>query len=135
MTRLAGPPVTILKEGSKRVEGEDAQRVNIRAARTIAESLKSTLGPKGMDKMLIDRLGGVVVTNDGATILEEMDIQHPIGRLLVEIARALDDETGDGTTSVIIIIGELLKRIEKLLDLGSSFSSVRISYPADFTAV
>ena len=117
MTRLAGPPVTILKEGSKRIEGEDAQRVNIRAARTIAESLKSTLGPKGMDKMLIDRLGGVVVTNDGATILEEMDVQHPIGRLLVEIARAQDDETGDGTTSVIIIIGELLKRIEKLLDL------------------
>ena len=118
MTRLAGPPVRILKEGSKRIEGEDAQRVNIRAARTIAESLKSTLGPKGMDKMLIDRLGGVVVTNDGYTILEEMDIQHPIGRLLVEIARAQDDETGDGTTSVIIIIGELLKRIEKLLDLG-----------------
>jgi len=118
MTRLAGPPVTILKEGSKRVEGQDAQRVNIRTARTIAESLKSTLGPKGMDKMLIDRLGGVTVTNDGATILEEMDVQHPIGRILNEIARAQDDETGDGTTSVIIIIGELLKRLEKLLDLG-----------------
>ncbi len=118
MTRLAGPPVTILKEGSKRIEGEDAQKINIRVARTIAESLKSTLGPTGMDKMLIDRLGGVVVTNDGATILEEMDVQHPIGRILVEIARAQDDETGDGTTSVIIIIGELLKRIEKLLELG-----------------
>ena len=96
MTRLVGPPVRILKEGSKRIEGEDAQRVNIRTARTISESLKSTLGPKGLDKMLIDRLGGIVITNDGATILEEMDVQHPIGRLLVEIARAQDDEVGDG---------------------------------------
>ncbi|MHA1798490.1 MAG: thermosome subunit beta [Candidatus Helarchaeota archaeon] len=118
MTRLVGPPVHILKEGSKRIEGEDAQRVNLRAARTISECLKSTLGPKGMDKMLVDRLGGVVVTNDGATILEEMDVEHPIGRLLVEIARAQDSEVGDGTTSVIIIIGELLKRIEILLDLN-----------------
>ncbi|NHI94402.1 MAG: thermosome subunit [Candidatus Lokiarchaeota archaeon] len=124
MTRLVGPPVQILKEGSKRIEGEDAQRVNIRAARTISESLKSTLGPRGLDKMLIDRLGGIVITNDGATILEEMDVQHPIGRLLVEIARAQDDEVGDGTTSVIVIIGELLKRIELLLDLNVHPSSI-----------
>ena len=124
MTRLTGPPIRILKEGSKRVEGEDAQRVNIRTARTISESLKSTLGPKGLDKMLIDRLGGIVITNDGATILEEMDLQHPIGRLLVEIARAQDDEVGDGTTSVIILIGELLKRVEILLDLNVHPNSI-----------
>ncbi len=117
MTQLTGKPVVILKEGSKRVEGQDAQKINIKAARVISEAVKSTLGPRGMDKMLVDRLGGIVITNDGATILEELEIEHPAGKMIVEVARALDDEVGDGTTSAVIMTGELLKRSEILLDL------------------
>lgn len=117
MSRLTGKPVLILKEGSKRISEQDALRVNITAARTLANAVKSTLGPKGMDKMLVDRLGGIVITNDGATILEEMDVQHPAAKMMVEIARAQDDEVGDGTTTAVIIAGELLRRAEFLLDL------------------
>lgn len=117
MAQLTGKPVLILKEGSKRVEGQDAVKINIKTVKVIAEAIRSTLGPRGMDKMLVDRLGGIVITNDGATILEELDIEHPAGRMIVEVARALDDEVGDGTTSAVIIVGELLKRSELLLDL------------------
>ncbi|MHA1377821.1 MAG: thermosome subunit beta [Candidatus Helarchaeota archaeon] len=117
MSKLTGKPVLILKKGSKRISEQDAVRVNIAAARTLANSIKSTLGPKGMDKMLVDRLGGIIITNDGATILEEIDVQHPAAKMIVEIARAQDDEVGDGTTTAVIIAGELLRRAKFLLDL------------------
>jgi len=107
----------VLKEGSKRTEGEDAVRVNIDAARVIGETIKSTLGPKGMDKMLIDRLGGIVITNDGATILEEIDVRHPAAKIMVEIARTQDSEVGDGTTTAVLLASELLTQAEKLLSL------------------
>jgi len=113
---LSGVPVIILKEGSKRETGKDAQRKNILAAKAIAEAVRTTLGPKGMDKMLIDSSGDATVTNDGATILREMDIEHPVAKMIVEVARAQDDEIGDGTTTAVIIAGELLKKAEALLD-------------------
>lgn len=116
MAGLSGVPVIILKEGSKRETGKDAQRKNILAAKAIAEAVRTTLGPKGMDKMLIDSSGDATVTNDGATILREMDIEHPVAKMIVEVARAQDDEIGDGTTTAVIIAGELLKRAEALLD-------------------
>jgi archaeal chaperonin len=115
---LSGTPVIILKEGSKRETGKDAQKKNIMAARAVADSVKSTLGPKGMDKMLIDSTGDATITNDGATILREMDIEHPVAKMIVEVARAQDDEIGDGTTTAVIIAGELLKRAEALIDAG-----------------
>nr|QNO53238.1 thermosome subunit alpha [Methanosarcinales archaeon ANME-1 ERB6] len=114
--QLGGTPILILKEGSERTRGKDAQNRNILAAKTIANSVKSTLGPKGMDKMLVDSMGDVVITNDGATILKEMDIEHPAAKMMVEIAKTQDNEVGDGTTSAVVIGGELLKRAEDLLE-------------------
>jgi thermosome len=116
MAQLGGTPVLILKEGSERTKGRDAQSRNILAAKTIASAVKSTLGPKGMDKMLVDSMGDVVITNDGATILKEMDIEHPAAKMMAEIAKTQDEEVGDGTTSAVVIAGELLKRAEDLLD-------------------
>ncbi|MBC8522095.1 MAG: TCP-1/cpn60 chaperonin family protein [Methanomicrobia archaeon] len=116
MAQLGGTPVLILREGSERTRGKDAQNRNILAAKTIAAAVKSTLGPKGMDKMLVDSMGDVVITNDGATILREMDIEHPAAKMMVEIAKTQDDEVGDGTTSAVVIGGELLKRAEDLLE-------------------
>ncbi|RLF21185.1 MAG: thermosome subunit [Thermoprotei archaeon] len=116
IAQLGGVPVLILKEGTTRTTGREAMRINIMAARAIAETLRTTLGPKGMDKMLIDSLGDVTVTNDGATILDEMDVQHPAAKLMVEIAKAQDDEVGDGTTTAVVLAGELLKEAESLLD-------------------
>jgi len=116
MAQLGGTPVLILKEGSERTRGKDAQNRNILAAKTIAAAVKSTLGPKGMDKMLVDSMGDVVITNDGATILKEMDIEHPAAKMMVEIAKTQDDEVGDGTTSAVVIGGELLKKAEDLLE-------------------
>jgi thermosome len=116
MAQLGGTPILILKEGSERTRGKDAQSRNILAAKTIAAAVKSTLGPKGMDKMLVDSMGDVVITNDGATILREMDIEHPAAKMMVEIAKTQDDEVGDGTTSAVIIGGELLKKAEDLLE-------------------
>ena len=116
MAQLGGTPVLILKEGSERTRGKDAQNRNILAAKTIAAAVKSTLGPKGMDKMLVDSMGDVVITNDGATILKEMDIEHPAAKMMVEIAKTQDEEVGDGTTSAVVIAGELLKRAEDLLE-------------------
>jgi archaeal chaperonin len=115
---LSGVPVIILKEGSKRETGKDAQRKNILAAKAVADSIRSTLGPKGMDKMLIDASGDATITNDGATILREMDIEHPVAKMIVEVAKAQDDEIGDGTTTAVIIAGELLKKAEALIDQG-----------------
>ncbi|NAT11464.1 thermosome subunit, partial [ANME-1 cluster archaeon AG-394-G06] len=116
MAQLGGTPVLILKEGSERTRGRDAQSRNILAAKTIAAAVKSTLGPKGMDKMLVDSMGDVVITNDGATILREMDIEHPAAKMMAEIAKTQDEEVGDGTTSAVVIAGELLKKAEDLLD-------------------
>ena len=113
--RLVKKPPLILKEGSKRTEGEDAVRVNIAAAKVIGETVKTTIGPRGMDKMLVDRLGGIVITNDGATILEEIDVRHPAAKIMVEIARTQDSEVGDGTTTAVLLASELLAQAEKLL--------------------
>jgi len=112
---LSGVPIIILKEGSKRESGKDAQRKNILAAKAVAESVRTTLGPKGMDKMLIAG-EEATITNDGATILREMDIEHPVAKMIVEVAKAQDDEIGDGTTTAVIIAGKLLEKAEGLLD-------------------
>lgn len=116
MAGLSGVPILILKEGSKRETGKDAQRKNIMAAKAVADSVRSTLGPKGMDKMLVDGTGDATITNDGATILRELDIQHPVAKMIVEVAKAQEDEIGDGTTTAAIIAGELLGKAEKLID-------------------
>ncbi len=116
MAVLQGQPVLILKEGTQRTVGRDAQRLNIMAARVIAEAVKTTLGPRGMDKMLVDSLGDVVITNDGVTILKEMDVEHPAAKMVVEVAKTQENEVGDGTTTAVVIAGELLKRAEELLD-------------------
>ena len=114
--QLGGTPVLVLKEGSERTQGKDAQSRNILAAKTIASAVKSTLGPKGMDKMMVDSVGDVIITNDGATILKEMDIEHPAAKMMVEIAKTQYDEVGDGTTTAVVTAGELLKRAEDLLE-------------------
>ncbi len=113
-----GVPVIILKEGTSRTYGREALRSNILAAKIIAELLKTSLGPRGMDKMLVDAFGDITVTNDGVTILKEMEVQHPAAKLLVETAKAQDAEVGDGTTSVVVLAGTLLDRAEPLLDEG-----------------
>jgi len=114
--QIGGVPVLILKEGTSRTVGREAQRVNVMAARAVAEIVRSSLGPRGMDKMLVDSLGDITITNDGATILEEMDVQHPAAKMMVEVAKSQDKEVGDGTTSAVILAGELLKEAESLLE-------------------
>jgi thermosome len=116
MATLQGQPILILREGTQRTIGRDAQRMNIMAARVISEAVRSTLGPRGMDKMLVDSLGDVVITNDGVTILKEIDVEHPAAKMVIEIAKAQDNEVGDGTTTAVVLTGELLKRAEELLD-------------------
>jgi len=111
-----GIPVLILKEGTQRTTGRDALRTNLLAARAIAEMVKTTYGPKGMDKMLVDALGDVTITNDGATILDKAEIQHPAAKMLVQVAKSQDSEVGDGTKRAVIFAGELLKYAEELLD-------------------
>lgn len=113
---LTGTPVLILREGASRSRGQEAQHANIMAAQIVAESVKSALGPKGMDKMLVDSFGDVTITSDGRTILDEMDIQHPAAKMMVEVAKTQDDEVGDGTTTSVIIAGELLAKAETLIE-------------------
>jgi thermosome len=115
-TTGSGQPVLILKEGTTRNRGKEAQRNNIMAARVIGEVLKTTLGPRGMDKMLIDSLGDITITNDGAAILNEIDVEHPAAKMMVEIAKTQDDMVGDGTTTAVVLASELLKKAEELLD-------------------
>ena len=115
-TTASGQPVLILKEGTTRNRGKEAQKNNIMAAKVIAEVLKTTLGPRGMDKMLIDSLGDITITNDGATILKDIEVEHPAAKMMVEIAKTQDDMVGDGTTTAVVLAGELLKRAEELLD-------------------
>ncbi|MDE2046635.1 MAG: TCP-1/cpn60 chaperonin family protein [Thermoplasmata archaeon] len=109
-------PILVLKEGTKREKGRGALSNNIAAAKAIADSVRSTLGPRGLDKMLVDSMGDVVVTNDGVTILKEMDVEHPAAKMLVEVAKTQDQECGDGTTTAVILAGELLKRAESLIE-------------------
>ncbi len=116
LTTQAGQPVLILKEGTARRRGKEAQRNNIMAARIISEVLRTTLGPRGMDKMLIDSLGDITITNDGAAILDEVEVEHPAAKMIVEVAKTQDDMVGDGTTTAVVLAGELLRRAEDLLD-------------------
>ena len=113
-----GTPVLILKEGSSQAKGKEAQRNNIQAAKLISEIVRSSVGPRGMDKMLVDSLGDVTITNDGATMLKEIDVQHPAAKMLVEVSKATDNEVGDGTTSAVILAGALLEKAEELIDKG-----------------
>ncbi|MEM1582045.1 MAG: thermosome subunit beta [Candidatus Bathyarchaeia archaeon] len=112
----SGQPVLILKEGTARSRGREAQRNNIMAARVIAEAVRTTLGPRGMDKMLVDSLGDITITNDGAAILKEIEVEHPAAKMMVEVAKTQDDMVGDGTTTAVVLAGELLKKAEELLD-------------------
>src|SRR6266508_2343344 len=112
----SGTQILVLREGTERSTGKGAQSNNIAAARAVADAVKSTLGPKGMDKMLVDSLGDVTITNDGVTILKEIEIEHPTAKMLVEVAKTQDDEVGDGTTSAVILAGELLKAAENLIE-------------------
>ncbi len=116
--QLAGQPILILREGSQRTKGREAQNNNIMAAKAVAAAVRTTLGPKGMDKMLVDSLGDIVITNDGATILKAMDIEHPAAKMIVEVAKTQDDEVGDGTTTAAVLAGEFLKNAEELLEQG-----------------
>ncbi len=116
--QAGGQPIFVLGEGSKRETGKDAQSKNIQAARAIANTVKTTLGPKGMDKMLIDGQGDAVITNDGAAILEEIDVEHPAAKMLIEVAKAQDEQCGDGTTTSVVLAGALLAEAEELLEQG-----------------
>jgi len=115
-SRMMNQPAMVLKEGTSRSHGREAQHTNITAALLIAESVRSTLGPKGMDKMLVDGFGDITISNDGATILDEMDVQHPVAKMMVEVAKTQDDEVGDGTTTAVVFAGELLSKAQALMD-------------------
>ncbi|PSP96042.1 thermosome subunit, partial [Halobacteriales archaeon QS_1_68_44] len=114
--QMGNQPLIVLSEESQRMSGRDAQSMNITAGKAVAESVRTTLGPKGMDKMLVDSTGNVVVTNDGVTILGEMDIEHPAANMIVEVAETQEEEVGDGTTTSVVIAGELLSKAEDLLE-------------------
>ncbi|UJG42164.1 MAG: TCP-1/cpn60 chaperonin family protein [Candidatus Heimdallarchaeum aukensis] len=118
MNEMYGQPIYILKEGTERTTGKDAQRNNISAAKAVAEAVRTALGPKGMDKMLVDGFSDATVTNDGVTILKEIEVQHPAAKFVIDLAKTQDQETGDGTTTVVVIAGELLKQAEELLDIN-----------------
>ena len=115
MAGMGGTPVIILRD-TRRESGKEAISNNIMAARAVANAVRSTMGPKGMDKLLVDSMGDVTITNDGVTILKEMDVQHPAAKMLIEAAKTQDKEVGDGTTTVAVLAGELLKKAEVLLD-------------------
>ncbi|MEM4180960.1 MAG: thermosome subunit beta [Nitrososphaerota archaeon] len=125
---LGGQPVLILREGTTRTRGRNAQRNNITAAKIIAEMVKTTLGPKGMDKILVDTIGDVIVTNDGATILEKMDVEHPAAKMIIEVAKTQDKSVGDGTTSAVVIAGELLAKAEQLIEQKIHPSTIITGY-------
>tara|TARA_B100001245_G_scaffold236003_1_gene225324 strand:- start:1254 stop:2876 length:1623 start_codon:yes stop_codon:yes gene_type:complete len=116
MSQNGGQPVFILKEGSSESKGKEAQRNNIFAAKLVAQLVKTSLGPRGMDKMLVDGIGDVTITNDGATILKEIDMQHPAGKMMVEVAKTTDNEVGDGTTTSVVFSGALLDKAQELID-------------------
>jgi chaperonin GroEL (HSP60 family) len=109
-------PIFVLKEGTKRDTGRNARDNNIQAAIAVADAVRSTLGPKGMDKMLVDSMGDVTITNDGVTILKEVDVEHPAAKMIVELAKTQDNEAGDGTTTAVVLAGELLRQAQELLE-------------------
>ena len=109
-------PLVLLKEGTRESKGKEAQKNNITAAKLVAEVVKTSLGPRGMDKMLVDSLGDVTITNDGATILKEIDVQHPAGKMMVEVSKSVDNEVGDGTTSAVVLAGSLIAKAEDLVN-------------------
>ncbi len=113
---LQGTPILVLKEGTERERGKGATTNNIAAARAVADAVRTTLGPRGMDKMLVDSMGDITITNDGVTILKEVDVEHPAAKMLVEVAKTQDQQCGDGTTTAVVLAGELLKRSEYLLE-------------------
>src|ERR1051325_6378160 len=115
-TTAGGMPVLILREGTKERKGREAQKNNINAAKLVAETVKTCLGPRGMDKMLVNTIGDTTITNDGATILKEMDIEHPAAKMMVEVAKSVDNEVGDGTTSSVVFAGALLEKAEDLIN-------------------
>lgn len=117
-----------LSEGTKRIKGREAQRINILVGKAVANAVRSTLGPKGMDKMIVDEMGDVTISNDGATILKEMAIDHPVGKMLVNLAKTQDQEVGDGTTTAVVIAGTLLEEAESLLDNGIHPSNIINGY-------
>src|SRR5918999_1581879 len=129
-TSACGMPVVILKEGTRESRGKEAQKNNITAAKLIAEIVRSSLGPRGMDKMLVDTLGDVTITNDGATILKEIDVQHPAAKMVVEVSKSVDNEVGDGTTSSVILTGALLEKAEELIDKNVHPSVIVDGYTA-----
>ena len=129
-TTAGGVPVVILKEGTRESKGKEAQKNNLTAAKLVAEVVKSSLGPRGMDKMLVDTLGDVTITNDGATILKEIDVQHPAAKMVVEVAKSVDNEVGDGTTSSVIFTGALLEKAEELIDKNVHPSVIVDGYAA-----
>ncbi|MCZ7382769.1 MAG: thermosome subunit, partial [Candidatus Methanoperedens sp.] len=118
MPGQTGQPIIILRQGTQETRGEEAKRSNIMAARAVAEAVRTTLGPKGLDKMLTDPAGLVIITNDGATILDEMQIKHPAAKIVAEVAKTQDDEVGDGTTTAAVLTGEFLKGAQELMELG-----------------
>ncbi len=126
--RMGNQPMIVLSEDSQRTSGKDAQSMNITAGKAVAESVRTTLGPKGMDKMLVDSSGGVVVTNDGVTILKEMDIDHPAANMIVEVSETQEDEVGDGTTTAVVIAGELLDQAEELIDSDVHATTIAQGY-------
>jgi len=125
---MGNTPILVLREGTRRERGKGAQSNNISAAKAVADAVRSTLGPRGMDKMLVDSMGDVVITNDGVTILKEMDIEHPAAKMLVEVAKAQDEECGDGTTTAVILAGELLKKAEDLIDQNIHSTVISTGY-------
>ena len=114
--QMSGQPVFVLPEGSQRTLGRDAQRMNIAVAYAVAQAIKTTLGPRGMDKMMVSEMGDIVISNDGATILGEMNVEHPAAKMMVEIAKTQDEEVGDGTTTAVVVAGELFKKAAELID-------------------
>jgi len=128
LTTQGGQPILVLKEGTGRTRKREAQKGNITAARAVAEVLRTTLGPRGMDKMLISSLGDITITNDGASVLKDMDIEHPAAKMMVEISKTQDDMVGDGTTTVVVLGGELLKKAEELLDQDVHPTSIVSGY-------
>src|SRR3712207_3703613 len=109
-------PIIVLKEGTSETKGKDAKRNNVTAAKLVAEIVRTSLGPRGMDKMLVDSLGDVTITNDGATILKEIDVQHPAAKMMVEVSKSVDNEVGDGTTSSVVLASALIEKAEELID-------------------
>src|SRR3990170_1263200 len=126
--QLGGQPIIILREGTERTRGKEARNNNIMAAKAVADAVRTTLGPKGMDKMLVSGSGDVIITNDGVTILKEMDIEHPAAKMLVEVAKTQDDEVGDGTTTAAVLTGELLAKAEELLEQDVHPSTIASGY-------